>query len=39
MDVVPELAEPGEPQGLVSDETGAIVDHKDESAGQEQQAD
>jgi hypothetical protein len=39
MDVVPELAEPGELQGLVGDETGAIIDHKDESAGQEQQAD
>src|SRR6185312_8494646 len=39
MDVVPELAEPGEPQGLVGDETGAVIDHKDESAGQEQQPD
>ena len=39
MDVVPELAKPGEPQGLVGDETGAVIDHEDESAGQEQQAD
>jgi hypothetical protein len=39
MDVVPELAKPGKPQGLVGDETGAVIDHKDESAGQEQQAD
>jgi hypothetical protein len=39
MDVVPELAKPGEPQGLVGDKTGAVIDHKDESAGQKQQAD
>src|SRR5882672_9681567 len=39
MDVVPELAKPGEPQGLVGDEPGAVIDHEDESASQEQQAD
>src|SRR5207244_4764916 len=39
MDVVPELAKPGEPQGLVGDKPGAVIDHKEESAGQEQQAD
>ena len=39
MDIVPELAKPGEPQGLVGDEAGAVIDHEDESAGQQQQAD
>ena len=39
VNVVPELAEPGETQGLVGDETCAVIDHEDESAGQEQQAD
>ena len=38
MDVVPELAEPGETQGLVGDQTRAVIDHEDESAGQQQQA-
>src|SRR3954470_17734675 len=37
VDIVPELAEPGETQGLVGNETGPVIDHKDESAGQEQQ--
>src|SRR5262249_48839618 len=39
MDVVPELAEPGETQGLIRHEACAVKDHEDESAGQEQQAD
>ena len=39
VDIVPELAKPGETQGLVGDETGPVIDHEDESAGQEQQAD
>src|SRR4029077_10080904 len=39
MDVVPELAEAGEAQGLVGDEARAVIDNEDESAGQEQQAD
>jgi len=38
VDIVPELAKPGEPQALVGDETGPVIDHKDESAGQEQEA-
>src|SRR4029077_16687598 len=39
MDVVPELPERGETQGLVGDKTRAVIDHEDKSDGQEQQAD
>src|SRR3954453_11946994 len=38
VDVVPELPEPGETQGLVGDEPRAVIDHEDKSAGEEQQA-
>src|ERR1700758_3430837 len=38
IDVVPELAELGEPQALVGDPARPVIDHEDESAGQEQQA-
>src|ERR1700744_5658081 len=37
MDVVPELAEPGEAQALVGDPAGAVIDHEDKSAGQQQE--
>src|ERR1700760_2395156 len=39
IDVVPELAEPGEAQGLVGHPAGAVIDHEDETAGQQQQPD
>jgi hypothetical protein len=39
MDVVPELAEPGETQGLVGHEARTVIDHEDESAGEKQKAD
>src|SRR6478672_6132944 len=39
MDVVPELTNPGETQGLVGDPARAVVDHENESAGQEQKPD
>src|ERR1043166_107111 len=39
VDVVPELAEPGEAQVLVGHPAGAVIDHEDESAGQQQQTD
>ena len=39
MDIVPELAEPGEPQGLVGDPARAVIDHEDEAAGQQQKPD
>src|SRR6185503_12622621 len=35
MDVVPELAKPGETQGLIRHKARAVIDHEDESAGQE----
>src|SRR5215475_8706213 len=37
VNIVPELAELGEPQGLVGDPARAVIDHEDESAGQQQQ--
>jgi hypothetical protein len=37
MDVVPELAEPGEAQRLVGDPASPIIDHENESARQQQQ--
>jgi hypothetical protein len=39
VNIVPELAKPGETQGLVGHEPGPVIDHEDESAGQKQQAD
>src|SRR6266481_1741790 len=39
MDVVPELTKPGETQGLIGDPARAVVDHENESAGQQQQPD
>src|SRR6478736_1668191 len=39
MDVVPELTKPGETQGLIGDPTRAVVDHENESAGQQQKPD
>src|SRR6266404_8759885 len=39
VNIVPELPEPGETQGLVGHEAGAVIDHEDKSAGQQQQAD
>jgi hypothetical protein len=38
MDVVPKLAEPGEMQGVVGDKSRAVIDHEDESAGQQQKS-
>src|SRR5262249_649985 len=38
VDVVPELAEPGEAQVLVGHPACAVIDHEDESAGQQQEA-
>src|SRR4051812_47513551 len=37
MDVVPELAEAGEPQILVGDPAGPVIDHENEPASQQQQ--
>src|ERR1700755_3068333 len=37
MDIVPELAKTGETQGLVGHPAGAVIDHENESAGQQQQ--
>src|SRR6266481_5866159 len=39
MDVVPELPEAREAQGLIGDKARAVIDHEDESAGQQQQPD
>ena len=39
VNIVPELAKPGETQGLVGYEPRAVIDHEDEPAGQQQQAD
>src|SRR5258707_4906465 len=39
VNIVPELAKPGETQGLIGHEPRAVIDHEDESAGQKQQAD
>jgi hypothetical protein len=39
VDIVPELAELGEPQALVGHPARAIIDHEYESAGQQQQSD
>src|SRR5215212_9027567 len=36
VNIVPELTEPGETQGLVGDPAGAVINHKDKSAGQQQ---
>src|SRR5258705_7568746 len=36
MNIVPELAEPGKSQILVGHPAGAVIDHEDESAGQQQ---
>jgi hypothetical protein len=38
MDVVPELPEPRETQGLIGHKPRAVIDHEDKSDGQEQQA-
>src|SRR6266403_5531239 len=37
MDVVPELTKSGETQGLIGDPARAVVDHENESTGQQQQ--
>src|SRR5580692_9564907 len=37
MDIVPELTEPGEPQGLVGDPARTVIDHENKPAGQQQQ--
>jgi hypothetical protein len=37
IDIVPELAELGEAERLIGDPARAIIDHEDESAGQQQQ--
>src|SRR3981189_2957302 len=37
VDIVPELTKPGEPQGLIGDPARAVIDHENESAGQQQQ--
>ena len=39
VDIVPELAEPGEPQVLVGDPAGAVIDHENETASQQQEPD
>src|ERR1700712_5136185 len=39
MDIVPQLAELREPQVLIGDPARAIIDHEDETAGQQQQPD
>src|SRR5258708_22264836 len=39
MDVVPELTKPGETQGLIGDPARAVVDHENESTGQQQKPD
>src|SRR5260370_12338103 len=39
MDVVPELTKPGETQGLIGDPARTVVDHENESAGQQQKPD
>src|SRR5258708_39236422 len=39
MDVIPELTEPGEAQALIGDEARTVIDHEDETAGQQQQPD
>src|SRR5438046_3439681 len=37
MDIVPELAEAGETQVLVGHPAGAVIDHEDKAAGQQQE--
>src|SRR5258705_4820676 len=39
MDIVPELTKPGETEGLIGDPARAVVDHENESAGQQQKPD
>ena len=39
MDIVPELTKSGETQGLIGDPTGAVIDHENKSAGQQQKPD
>src|SRR5581483_1061881 len=39
MDIVPELSEASEAQVLIGDPTRAVIDHEDESAGQQQNPD
>jgi hypothetical protein len=39
MDIVPELTEPCEPQGLIGDPARPIIDHENKSAGQQQEPD
>src|SRR5260370_38796260 len=39
MDLVPELPNPGETQGLVGDPARSVIDHENKSAGQQQQSD
>src|SRR3984957_14177197 len=39
MDIVPEFAKPGKAQGLIGDPARPVIDHEDESAGQQQQSD
>src|SRR3954451_24195703 len=38
VNIIPELTEPSEAQGLVGDPAGSVINHEDESAGQQQQA-
>src|SRR5216684_4018178 len=37
VNIVPELTEPSEPQGLIGDPARAVIDHENKSAGQQQQ--
>src|ERR1700677_175965 len=37
MEIVPEFAKPGKPQGLVGDPAGPVIDHENEPARQQQQ--
>src|ERR1700721_2462161 len=39
MDIVPEFAKPGKPQGLIGDPAGSVIDHENEPARQQQQPD
>jgi hypothetical protein len=39
MDIVQELAEPGEPQRLIGDPARPVIDHENKSAGQQQKPD
>jgi hypothetical protein len=36
MDIVPELTEPGETQGVVGNEARPVIDHENKATGQQQ---